>query len=632
MFIAKARRAAPFVCLIAAACGGSETGTSTTGSGGGTTTSSTTASSSSSSTGGAGGSGGAMTTSSSSSTGGAGGSSGCTPGTTAPCYSGPPGTENLGVCKAGTKTCQSDGTYGACEGEVLPSQENCSTPVDDNCNGATNEGCVCTPGAMIACYGGPPGTENVGICKAGMKTCADDGLSFLPCMGEVQPQLENCLSAEDEDCDGAAQACTGDGLWAKRFGDAQAQSANAVANHLGGAVITGVLAGAADFGGGTLTSAGGNDIFVASYDYAGTFVWAKRFGDAGAQSGVDVAVDNLGNTLVIGDFAGTVDFGGGALTSAGNTDVFVAKFDSAGTFVWARKFGDAQAQNGRGIAVDGAGDVVITGSFAGSINLGGGALTSAGGTDIFVAKLDKDGNHLWSKRFGDAQAQSGKAVAVDVAGNVVITGDVAGVVDFGGGALTSAGATDVFVASLDKDGNHFWSKLAGDAAAQTAGGVAVDSVGNVVVTGSAAGKINFGGGALTSAGSTDVFVAKLTQAGTHLWSKVLGGTGADSGRDVAIDRFGGVVIVGDFNASINFGGTALTSAGGTDVFVAKLDPMGAHAWSHRYGDASAQTAGGVAVDDSGVLVAGTLAGSANFGLGNITSAGGNDAFLAKLAP
>jgi hypothetical protein len=626
------RHALPVTLLLAACGGGGSTGS--TGGGGSSSSSSggggaPTTSASSSGSGGAAG-GAAPTTSSSG--GGSGGASGCTPGATTSCYSGPMGTAGLGACKAGTQTCQADGTFGACQGEVLPVPESCTTPVDDNCNGATNEGCVCVPGAMVSCYGGPPGTEGVGICKAGVKACDADGLGFGACLGEVQPQLENCLAPEDEDCSGAALACTGAGLWSKREGDAAAQSASAVANHGGGPVITGSLAGAADFGGGVLTSAGGTDVFVASYDYAGTFGWAKRFGDAGAQSGVDVVVDGLGNTLLLGDFAGTIDFGGGALTSAGMTDVFVAKLDSAGAFVWAKRFGDAQAQNGRGIAVDALGNVLITGSFSSKIDFGGGALTSAGGTDVFVAKLDKDGNHLWSKRFGDAAAQSGKAVAVDLAGNVLLTGDAAGVVDFGGGALTSAGATDVFLASLDKDGNHFWSKIFGNASAQTAGGVAVDAVGNVVITGNAAGKVDFGGGLLTSAGGADVYVAKLTQAGQHLWSKLFGSAGAENGRDVAVDRFGGIVLVGDFATTLNFGGAALTSAGGTDLFVAKLDPMGGHVWSKRAGDAAAQSASGVAADESGVLVAGAFAGSIDLGAGALTSAGGTDAFVAKLAP
>ncbi|MFT3766651.1 MAG: SBBP repeat-containing protein [Minicystis sp.] len=634
MSFASLRSGVPLTLLLAAACGGGNTsgsgggGSSAGGAGGAAATSTSSTGTTSSSTAG---SGGAATTSSSSAS-GSGGAPGCLPGTTQACYSGPSGTMNVGACKPGMQTCQADGTFGPCTGDVVPTAEDCTTLVDDNCNGATNEGCVCMPGTTASCYGGAPGTENVGICKAGTKTCADDGLSYGQCMGQVQPNIENCLSPEDEDCDGTAQKCTGNGLWAKRFGDAGAQSASAVANHLGGPVITGALAGAADFGGGALTSAGNTDVFVASYDYAGTFVWAKRFGDAGAQSGVDVAVDKQGNTIVIGDFAGAIDFGGGTLTSAGMTDVFVAKFDSGGAFLWAKRFGDNQAQNGRGVAVDDAGNVHVIGTFASKIDFGGGALTSAGGTDVFVAKLDPDGNHLWSKRFGDASAQNGKAVAVDLDGNVVITGDVAGVIDFGGGALTSAGGTDVFVASLNANGNHFWSKIFGNASNQTAGGLDIDSVGNVVITGNAAGKIDFGGGMLTSAGGNDVYVAKLTQAGMHLWSKLFGSAGAENGRDVAVDRFGGIVLTGDFATTINFGGTALTSAGGTDVFVTKLDPLGAHVWSRRYGDAQAQSGSGVTADETGVLVTGAFAGSIDFGPGALTSAGGNDVVVAKLAP
>ncbi|APR84643.1 Hypothetical protein A7982_09992 [Minicystis rosea] len=624
------RRSVPFALLFAMACGDSTTGTGgggSTSAAGGAGGSATTASTTSS-----GGDGGAGTTSSGSA--GGGGAAPCTAGATQACYSGPPNTMNLGACKPGVATCQDDGTFGPCVGEVLPVEESCATLLDDNCNGKTNEGCICTPGAMEACYGGPTGTEGVGICKAGTKTCAEDGKSFGPCEGQVQPALENCLASADEDCDGTAQACTGNGLWAKRFGDAQAQTTNAVANRAGGPVITGALAGAADFGGGTLTSVGNTDVFVASYDYAGTFMWAKRFGDAQAQSGTGIAVDGLGNTLIIGDFAGAIDFGGGALTSAGGTDVFVAKLDSAGAFVWAKRFGDNMAQNGRGIAVDSAGNVVITGSFAGKIDFGGGALTSAGGTDVFVAKFDPDGNHLWSKRFGDAQAQSGKGVAVDPAGNVVIVGDAAGVIDFGGGALTTAGGNDVFVASLDQNGNLFWGKIFGNNAAQAGNAVTTDSVGNVVITGNVAGNINFGGGALTSAGGNDVFVARFTQGGMHLWSKLFGSAGAENGRGVSVDPFGGIVLVGDFATNVNFGGTSLTSNGSTDVYVAKLDALGGYVWARRYGDAQAQTANGVATDVTGILVAGVFAGVIDFGNGSgaLTSAGGNDALVAKLSP
>jgi hypothetical protein len=543
----------------------------------------------------------------------------------------------VGVCREGTQTCLVGGTFGACVGEALPKAEDCATDLDDDCNGTVNDaaaGCVCTPGESGACYGGPMETKDVGLCIAGVHTCAADGLGYGECFGEVLPQLENCLVNKDEDCNGMAEACTGSSLWAKRFGDAGVQSGAAVAmTPTGGMVVTGSLAGGADFGGGVITSAGASDVFVASYDAAGALVWAKRFGDVGAQAGFDVTVDAQGNVIVIGDLAGSIDFGGGAMASAGATDVFVAKLDGTGALVWAKRFGDAAAQSGRGVAVDTMGNVVITGSFAGKIDFGAGNLTSAGATDVFLAKLKSaNGDLLWGKRFGDAVAQSGKSLAVDGMGSVVLTGDMAGKTDFGAGNLTSAGATDVFLASFDGAGNNAWAKRFGDAGAQTAGAVAADAGGAIVVTGNVAGKIDFGGGNLTSAGMTDVYVAKFTAAGMHLWSKRYGAAGAENGRDVAIDPFGGIALTGDFPGSVDFGGGALASAGASDVFALKLDTVGGHVWSRRYGDVAAQLGLGVAADATGVALTGSLVGSMDFGGGALSSAGMTDIFLAKLAP
>ena len=136
----------------------------------------------------------------------------CAPGSTASCYSGPAGTAGVGSCVAGTKQCNSMGTdWGACVGEVLPAQESCLTPWDDNCNGQTNEGgigCVCTPGATQSCYTGPAGTSGKGTCHAGTSTCDGSGLSWGPCVGEVVPQFDSCATTADEDCTGSNVVCT----------------------------------------------------------------------------------------------------------------------------------------------------------------------------------------------------------------------------------------------------------------------------------------------------------------------------------------------------------------------------------------------------------------------------------------
>ena len=257
-----------------------------------------------------------------------------------------------------------------------------------------------------------------------------------------------------------AGAAPGDHLWSKRFGDANGQFGESVTvDGSGNVFLTGAFLGSVDFGGGPLTSAGQADIFLAKFDPAGNHLWSKRFGDATDQFPRSVAVDGSGNAFLTGYFTGSVDFGGGPLTSAGLEDIFLAKFDPAGTHLWSKRFGDANSQIGQGVAVDGLGNVFLTGYFSGSVDFGGGPLTSAVGYDIFLAKFDAAGTHLWSKRFGDATGQFGLSVAVDGSGNVFLTGRFLGSADFGGGPLTSAGGYDIFLA-----------KFAGTA--QSVGGIA----------------------------------------------------------------------------------------------------------------------------------------------------------------
>jgi hypothetical protein len=140
--------------------------------------------------------------------GGAGGpASVCAPGSTRACYSGPSGTRDVGICRAGVETCKSDGTgYAACSGEVLPANaENCATAVDDDCDGVAIEadaGCLCAPASNRPCYDGPANTRDVGMCRSGTQTCAADGKSFGGCQNQLLPAAENCSTAADDDCSG----------------------------------------------------------------------------------------------------------------------------------------------------------------------------------------------------------------------------------------------------------------------------------------------------------------------------------------------------------------------------------------------------------------------------------------------
>ncbi len=510
-----------------------------------------------------------------------------------------------------------------------PDDDDCDG--DTNEEGA---GCVCPPNSVSPCYTGPPGTLGVGVCAAGTATCNDQGTALGACTGDVVPAVDSCATLADEDCNGTPPSCPGDHLWSKRLGNGFTQYAESVAaDAAGNWVITGTSMGQINFGGGPITSTGGFDIFVAKFDTAGNHVWSKVFASLGDQFGKSVATDGTGNVVVAGQFAVTINFGGSTLTSAGAGDVFLAKLDAAGNHLWSKRFGGAGQEYADSVATDTAGNVIVMGQFTGTVDFGGGPLTSATPLDVFVAKFDPAGNHLWSRRFGETAAHYRLSVATDAAANVVVTGSFDdGSIDFGGGPLAAASA-DVFVAKLDAAGNHLWSKRFGNTNGQYAGGVSTDAAGNVVVAGYSYGTVDFGGGALTSAGSSDIFVAKLDAAGEHLWSRRFGDASGQAGLSVTTDGPGNVAVTGYLQGTVDFGGGVLTSAGSTDIFVAKLDASGNHLWSKRFGNTFIQDGDSVAMDATGsVAVFGRFEGTIDFGGGPLVEVGNYDMFLLKLAP
>jgi hypothetical protein len=377
------------------------------------------------------------------------------------------------------------------------------------------------------------------------------------------PTAEDCTTLADEDCDGKTPACKGSLLWAKGFGDAGDQLGTSIATDgIGNVLFTGSFTGSVDFGTGPLNSAGGDDIFVAKLDTNGFPLWSRSFGGTGNQDGASLAVDSFGNVFVTGSFSESVDFGDGELKSMGSNDIFIAKLDASGNHLWSKRFGDMDDQDGVSVAVDSAGNVLVIGYFWGSVDLGGGSLTSAGSGDIVVAKFDASGNHLWSKKFGDTENQFGASIAVDSSDNVLVTGSFTSSVDFGGGTLVASGnSNDIFVAKLDKDGHHLWSNRFGDTSDQSGASITVDGSDNVLITGSFTGSVNFGGNSLVEDdGSNDIFVAKFDAGGKHLWSKPFGSAGDQDGASVAVTGAGNVFVTGGFTGSVDFGGGPLASA------------------------------------------------------------------------
>lgn len=411
--------------------------------------------------------------------------------------------------------------------------------------------------------------------------------------------------------------------WAKRAGGTGTDEGEGIAvDAFGNSFVTGLFSGTATFGPFTLTSAGNYDVFVAKYGSAGNVVWARSAGGTGTEIGYGIAIDAFGNSFVTGSFHGTPMFGPFTLTAVGApADIFVAKYDSAGNVLWARSAGGTGLDTGLGIAVDGSGSSYVTGGFVGTATFGPFTLTSFGGTDIFVVKYDSGGNVVWATSGGaTANNDKGYAIAVDGPGNSYATGRL-------------AGSPSAFVAKWNSLGNLMWDDLM--TGAGTGRAIAVDGSGNSYATGHFSGSATFGATTLASAGDTDVFGVKYNNAGGGqlLWAKSAGGTGADAGFGIAVDGSGNSYVTGYFAGTATFGTTNLTATPGTlGMFAAKYDSAGDVVWAKSAGTTGAVLGKGIAVDGSGnSYMTGTFIGSATFGATTLVSAGGGlDVFVAKL--
>src|SRR5437763_326601 len=298
--------------------------------------------------------------------------------------------------------------------------------------------------------------------------------------------------------------------------------------------------------------------------------WARGFGGAASDVGYGLAVDSSGNTVMTGRVESGVDFGGGVVCQPAT--VFVSKYSPTGARLWSKCLGGVRGGGtGRAVAVDGHGNVLVTGKFGGSVDFGTGPLTSAGASSIFVAKYSAAGVPVWSRHFGAVLAgHAGNGVACDGSGNVLVTGSFENSIDLGGGWTRSFAHKDMFVAKYSPAGAYLWSKLAGGFYDDAGKAVAVDPIGKVVVTGTFQAAVNFGTGSLISAGRSDIFVARCSADGVPLATQRFGGADSDAGNGVAVDRSGRPVVTGSYRLGLDFGGTVLGGAGMDDIFLARL--------------------------------------------------------------
>ncbi len=519
-----------------------------------------------------------------------------------------------------------------------PMDKACSEAGGDKCDGQGN--CVKSDGVDCSDHAECMSTHCVdGVCCAEKcdgtcEGCNNSGQAGV-CVAHAaaaDPEGECALGAAL--CDGARSCADGSHVWSKGFGDAGAfqQGWALTTDKMGNLLATGHFDGTVDFSGNQpLSAVNGVDVFVAKLDSGGNHMWSKSFGTNGDQRSFGVATDGSNNVLITGSFAGNINFGGSTLSSAGQDDIFIAKFDPMGLHQWSKHFGDNKADYGWRVVVDSSDNLVLFGSFENTVNFDGmTVLNSAGGTDLFVTKLTAGGDHIWSKHFGDSDVDSAYDIALDKDGNILITGSFSGQLDFGGVTpLQSAGDIDIYVAKLDQNGGYLWDAAYGSTQEDRSHSVACDSAGNVVLTGYFRGSVDFGGGTLNSSGA-DMFLLKLDSNGGHLASDKYGGTNTQQGKELVIDSSDNILVIGDYRGLIDLGGGNLQLAKSDDFFVGKLAADFSHLWSHGFGTAGLQIGNGLAVDaQRDVFIAGTFTGNVDFDGNTLTNAGGEDIFMAK---
>jgi len=409
-------------------------------------------------------------------------------------------------------------------------------------------------------------------------------------------------------------------LWMNYLGGTNSDTAHDVAVDTAGNVLVAGYSNSTDLPRATNANHGGIDAFVAKLGSNGSPLWVTYLGGTGNDYAYGIAVDAAGNAVVTG-LTNSADFAGAQGSLNGTGDAFVAKVNGAdGTLAWATYVGGSSKDSANGIAVDSAGNAFMSGSTSSSdLPLANNAFH--GGTDGFVAKVNgAAGTLAWTTYVGGSGSDDANGIAIDNSGNVLVTGSTSSS-DFQGANNTLPPGGSAYVAKLTGAGALVWATYV--AAADEGMAIAVDGAGNALVTGQ-------------NATASDALVFKINSTGSFVWSTSFGGSGLESGYGIALDGAGNALVTG-WTTSSDFVGTNNSYRGGVgsipdDAFIAKVSNAGSLCWANYLGGTDDDQGIGIAIDGAGnALVAGYTY-STDFTGANNQYGGSRDAFILKFAP
>ncbi|MFQ5629558.1 MAG: SBBP repeat-containing protein [bacterium] len=429
--------------------------------------------------------------------------------------------------------------------------------------------------------------------------------------------------------------------WVKQIGSKRFDQGNGISVDSSGSVIV-VGCFSDDFvfdASNRFANIGKHDIFVTKFDSTGNMLWLREVGGKENDRALEVDIDGSGNILFIGTIgADPVKFGSEVLSTRGYSDIVIAKYSPDGEPQWAKNFGGNGVDDGTAIAVDQEGNIFATGWFRSRAYFDSLSFLSAGEYDVFVVKLDQEGNVLWVNTAGGELHDYAHAITVDEDGNSYVAGKFHATAIFDHDTLTSAGDTDIFIAKYSSLGDIEWAKRIGGPDRDKALGLTYDSDrDNLVVTGSFTDQvlIESTGQMLQTANAndTDMLLVCMDSNGTIKWARSEGGAGFHQGEKIKTGANGDLFVSGIFSQKMHFGPNALISRGDLDGFLIQYSHDGQPAWiSHAGGGAKEDTAFAIAPGMTGndIFLTGSFSSTAKFRNVTLESRGEDDAFIQRL--
>lgn len=343
-------------------------------------------------------------------------------------------------------------------------------------------------------------------------------------------------------------------------------------------------------------------LFIIKSFQNGGVQWSKVVGGTGQIYATGIVCDDSGFFYITGSFAGTINFDSVQVSSAWGRDPYIAKYDSEGNFLWVSfAHGIVADDHSYSIAISKQGFLYITGFFYGNILFGNHWINSNGYTDIFIAKCDGEGNFLWARNAGASNYDDyGQAIATDDSGNVYATGSFQGSGKFGPFILQSFGSSDIYVTKINNEGDFIWAKNFGGTSGDGGSGISVSNQGDIAITGSFYSGINgahFDNHTIFSNGGADAFLAKLNSNSSDVvWVRNIGGLSGEVGKGVVFDSNLDICFIENFWSSITFPDTIINSYGTADFLVCKYDKYGNYNWAKSYGTTGYDRVRNISID------------------------------------